>query len=219
MDCGNGYCCSNAYPVCCSNGQCATSASGCGGGGSSPPPSTGGDHTICESTYVEGCTDLKACANAAGAYYDADGKIFRCNAYSCESAAEDAVEYCESLKGCSIGGAGTSNMTGAALVLTILGLLHRRRGAAGSKVARRGGLLAMLGLFTACGVTDPAPHAQLETAVRIPAALKNGLDGASVAQDAQRQPGVEVLRALPTKEASQKTVATPTPSALPGEAR
>jgi len=97
---------------------------------------------------------VRACANVGSAYYNADGRIFRCAGTSCESAAEDVVSYCASrqstLAGCNIAPGGgrwpSREGKGVPVAFGVLGLvvaLRRRRWMAA---------LAVLGLAVMMGV-------------------------------------------------------------------
>lgn len=106
---------------CTSNGQCSDSPPPGGGGGGG-----GDDLVICEPLTVEGCSSVEACASVGEAWYEADGRVFECFGASCESAASDLIDYCESKRGL---GCSSTNAEGQLSIglLAMLGLLFRRR--------------------------------------------------------------------------------------------
>jgi hypothetical protein len=103
-------CCLNndAAHACSINGQCTVDDGGGGSdnGGGGGGGNVSGDNEICNDFYAEGCDSAEACANSNGeAWYDVDGRRFYCDGTSCDTAAQDAFDFCSSKKfGCSSAG-------------------------------------------------------------------------------------------------------------------
>lgn len=168
---GGGGICPPGYPIDCNNGGCCPSGYACDGssctaGGNGP--NTGGGQVVCATIEETGCDSVQACAgdsssgqNSPQAYYDADGKIFNCDTYSCQSAAEQVVDYCESKSSaCSVVNLGDSRSSNggygllaisAAIGLAFVGRRSRRAaGIAAVCVMIVAGAVAL----SACGPAD-----------------------------------------------------------------
>lgn len=104
--------------ACALQGDCRVD-SGNGGGNSS--------QEVCSSigTY-EGCTNVDACVSDTELWYETDdGRQFFCNDASCDVAAQQTIDYCESRKpfGCNSSDLGTKDLLGIIAGCLVFGLI------------------------------------------------------------------------------------------------